>query len=312
MGEIVITGTGFGTKVGGGLPWLYLPHESDLNPDATYSRGDSGDLNHVGCSFTSGQAPTNSSGCLRALMNSGDNCPGWILPDCTAVYTFSHRKFGYDVLHDNNDTNHKYWRCWTNIGSGTGSNAISQIPDQGGSLSPRSTYDPIDSGTNGYYWYSRDGVNDVLEAITTNWHTFEHELQRSSAINTSDGIQVGWLNGARVCYFDTFKTYSDIYPENTFRHLFFSQISNNTEPADYFYYGPTLVEDSRCRVIVSDESTWNTAYEVDSVRDFCLPTEWADTEITVVLRQGIHSSLSGKYLYVVKSDGSALKIGSFD
>jgi hypothetical protein len=42
-----------------------------------------------------------------------------------------------------------------------------------------------------------------------------------------------------------------------------------------------------------------------------LPTAWAGNSITFTMRMGALSSFSGNYLYVVKSDGTALKIGRF-
>jgi hypothetical protein len=127
----------------------------------------------------------------------------------------------------------------------------------------------------------------------------------------ADGFMRHYVNGALLTTASALTTFNATYTSQTYDEIYFTQISNNTEPADYFYYGPTLIDDSRCRLIVSTESSWNTSAAVTATRDFCVPSAWDDGSITALLRKGIHSTLSGKSLYVVKGDGSAVKIGSF-
>jgi hypothetical protein len=86
-------------------------------------------------------------------------------------------------------------------------------------------------------------------------------------------------------------------------------------PAGNRYYADDLyVDDSWCRVMISDESSWPTNPGTGagtSTREIQIPTAWADGSISFVLRQGQHASLSGKSLYVILQDGTALKAGLF-
>ena len=308
MLPLVIVGTGFGSKAGGGKPWLYMPHSTDVNPDATYSRGTSGALRHIGCAWSSVNPPANTSGSLSCLMSSQDNAAGWSLPTATDIYTFAHRRFGYDTLHDAIGTNHKYWRCWTDIDGPNPPRANGFGAFTSGwptAVTPILSYDPLNSGPNTKYF----SATPISDAINTQWHTFEHEISPSSQ-SVANGTMTGWLNGSRFMHTTQLVTWDATWNVPTWKQVFFSQCSGDTEPG-YFYYGPTLIEDSRCRVIVSTESTWNTSTSVSAVRDFCLPTAWSDNQITVTIRKGIHTTLSGKYLWVVTNSGTAIKVGSF-
>jgi hypothetical protein len=316
MQSLTITksGGGFGTKLGGGKPWLYLPHAANLNPDTTYSRGTSGNVLHTGCSWSNTTPPPNAAGSLRCLMNNEGNVPGWTFTGTSSpqIYTFTHRRFGYNVQRDGTLTNHKFWRMWTT--------EPGQAQPPGFQF--RSSYN-YGSGNIGFGGYcDTDGFDNgrqtywdelgPLATLTTNWHTFEGEGQMSSAINVADAKIIHWTDGALYNNAAAnYLTWNSSYTARRCGHIYFSQIANNVEPADYFYYGPTLIEDSRCRIIVSTESTWNTSATASFTRDFCLPTVWADGQIQVTIRRGIHSSLTGKYLYVVRSDGTAYRIGVF-
>lgn len=297
----------FGTKPNGAKPWLYLPHGADLNPDTNYSRGTASNLSHTGCSFTSGTYPTNGSGSLRCLMNSSSNCPGWTF-DASGpgeLYTFTHRKFGYDALHDAVATNLKTWRAWTDVNGSFPPNSDVIVAYTTGSIT---TINPLvdiglvpagAGGDNSVYW-----DDTRLDYLTTQWHSSEVAFARSGSSGVADGKLWHWTDGKLQVSTSTLTSYDGTWTANTYKQLFFAQISNNTEPADYFYHGPTLIDDSLCRVITSTEPTWHTGSTNTYVRDFQLPTAWVASQITITLRQGIHDTLSGKYLYVIKSDGN--------
>jgi hypothetical protein len=317
-GEITITktGGGFGTKPNGAKPWLYLPHGTGLDPDINYSRGSATHLRHNAyIAHTTSAYPENGSGAVQSpTVPGGAGVAGWTLSDATQVYVFGHRKFSYDILNDAVATNHKWMRLWTNIDSSTppNSNVIAAFSDTT-IVDCRIVVEYVSvgaGGDNSVYW-STDG-NNAAAGVGTNWHTFEQEFARSSGPGIADGVMVSWINGKRANVASALTTYDGTYTANTYKNIFFSQLSNNVESSGgYIYYGPVLIDDSRCRVVVSAESTWNTSATTGYIRDFCLPTAWADDSITLTIRQGIHNSLAGKYLYVVKSDGSAVKIGGF-
>ena len=74
------------------------------------------------------------------------------------------------------------------------------------------------------------------------------------------------------------------------------------------------LDDSFFHIIISDEPTWEAASvgpEVFYEREIQIPTAWADDSITITMRRGVHSSFSGKSLYVIDSAGAAQKIGQF-
>jgi hypothetical protein len=108
-------------------------------------------------------------------------------------------------------------------------------------------------------------------------------------------------------------TYTAAGRDSSYSAAFDKVFSHQFEGLDgttsrHLYYDIISVDDSLCRVMVSDASSWSTA----STRalEIQIPTAWSASSITFTIRRGA-LSLTGKYLYVVKSDGSALRIGQF-
>jgi hypothetical protein len=300
----------FGTKPNGHKPWLYIPNNTDLLLDTNFSRGTAANVlaNPTDLTFSTTSPPPNGSGSLRVAANSSGAAPQWTHPRMTEVYSFVHRRFGYDTLHDALSSNHKSFRLHSNFG-GTAPPRTSLYHNYANHdetvMNPAVFIENIGGGR----WAS---ASAVLNAVTTGWHTAEYEATQSSASGAADALFFHWVNGSKEHNTTNLTTQNSSYTWDYWNRGALSQNSNNVEVAgSYYYYGPWLVEDSRCRIIVSDESSWNTTKNVATTRDFCLPTLWASNSITLTLRQGIHTTLSGKYLYVVKSDGSALKIGRF-
>jgi hypothetical protein len=74
---------------------------------------------------------------------------------------------------------------------------------------------------------------------------------------------------------------------------------------DYFY-----LDDSKCRVYLSDQSSWSDA--VTRGLELMVPTAWSDTSITVTCMQRAFASFSSKYIYVKTSDGTVYAPGSIN
>jgi hypothetical protein len=141
------------------------------------------------------------------------------------------------------------------------------------------------------------------------WQTQECFLKQSSGVNVADA-QVWMTNGGAATTRYSFVS-MDTDNANPYRDLAWHQVQSGVFPvgSGYFLgYDVVYVDDSWCRVMVTSSPTWS---EVSQVAEIQIPTAWAAGSITATLRQGEFTSLSGKYLYVVKSDGTAMKIGRF-
>jgi hypothetical protein len=144
------------------------------------------------------------------------------------------------------------------------------------------------------------------------WRTQECFAKQSSGVDVADGQ--AWMTNdgqASVKYLNK-KTRTAAWP-NTYRYLHWHQnqfCGFAVSAGKFLGYDLVYVDDSWCRVMVTASSAWS---EVSQAAEIQVPTAWADAgnSITFTLRQGEFASLSGKYLYVVKSDNTALKIGQF-
>jgi hypothetical protein len=68
----------------------------------------------------------------------------------------------------------------------------------------------------------------------------------------------------------------------------------------YIYIDDFYFDTTRSRVEIGNASTWSGC----TWREIQRPTAWSSSSITVVANDGGFSGLSGKYLYVVDSDGN--------
>ena len=67
----------------------------------------------------------------------------------------------------------------------------------------------------------------------------------------------------------------------------------------HFYTDDIYIDSSWARVVVGDHSTWATSTH----REIQVPSAWSTNSITITQHQGSFDSISGKYLYVVDSNG---------
>jgi hypothetical protein len=295
------------------------------NPDPAYSRSTTLNLGVVPATFvTSEVSPSGGTGVLKSPKDTSSGSWGCRVTNGFA-YVFTHRRYNWPVLTDAIFTNLKSFRVWTDEGGAWPPNDNLFFALQSGTVqSVTSTsleHTPSITGDSTQVGLLNLGSARAL--LGENWHRFEFEFKASSALGVADGVLCPWLNGARATSaggsswqptegIGGWLTGNATYNVNLWRDMFFDQISGNNEPAGAAtLHGPTLVDDSTCRVIVSDEATWNASATVYPVRDFCVTTAWSSGSITFLLRKGVHSTLSGKYLWVVKSDMAALKIGRF-
>ena len=63
---------------------------------------------------------------------------------------------------------------------------------------------------------------------------------------------------------------------------------------------------AQAQILVTDAAT----IESSRILSYCIPSSWADGEISAVLKQGQHGSLSGRHLHVVDAQGSAMYVGT--
>jgi hypothetical protein len=152
------------------------------------------------------------------------------------------------------------------------------------------------------------GLNPVPKA----WMIEEYDYQ-SSSVGAADGILQYIRNGvAAWTYNSRFAMRDSAYP-NPYRVLFFDQVSNNLiAPGTYQYIDSIYVDDSRQRVILSDEPTWKQVTSgQESHREIQIPVTWSDGQIQIIARMGSFDTFAHKYLYVIGTDGQPVSAQGF-
>jgi hypothetical protein len=188
-----------------------------------------------------------------------------------------------------------------------------------------------DTYQNGRGWIE----SPYLRSYDTNWidyppgntsgtfETYAHQyvswefLIDEGTLGNQDGVFQWWLNGRSILPLNLTWKFRDSNNTAWTRHIAFDQVynwfGNYTANAytDYIY-----VDDSWCRVVLSDETTFNTTLtgqvQPQHVREIQIPTAWTDTSISFQFRSGCYrGNLSGKCIYVISQDGTAVKVGTF-
>lgn len=330
----------FGTKPNGAKPLAYFPHSSGLGVDTTYSRDtataiSAADSNQY--AFTTSQHPVNSAGCCAVTQNDTDGSATidylWTTPR-NNLYCFHHRNVTPDIrtwVQSPYAANLKQVRARASINSGVPNTYMisGAVSDRGWMVSSDTTGGQVYHETGLNSTYMPDYDTTVWDSLS-GWHTVETWFRSASSDTAADGQAIMWVNGARVFYYPEselppgvgtdrstsgFRTCNGDPSFVGWNQLAMIQCSNQPTfqpipPSSFVYYGPTLIDDSPCRILLSDESAWNTSSSITKVRDFCLPTAWGASSITAVMRKGIHSTMVGKYAYAVLSDGyTVVKLG---
>lgn len=143
------------------------------------------------------------------------------------------------------------------------------------------------------------------------WSTEEEYHEISSAQGEADAQIIGVLNGEQRFVrsgvnshtgFDPAAHPWTYYKLGNFRYWAVPGVA--PWRANVLY-----VDDSWCRVYITDKPTWNTAEQ--KAMEIQVPTAW-DGDVTFFKRNGQFSSLSGKYLWVADNDDTKILIGSWD
>ncbi len=308
---ITKSGGGFGTKSGGGKPKRWYPFESSLQCDTNFSR-DTGNMTiNARCSLSTTSPPVNGTHSAKVTMSEGNMCPFddspiWTFESTNKLYVYVERK------HDHNDDNgsggalnDKTIRVWPLAGS------VAGLPD--GYLSIG------DNLALAFFEQTSDEVflnGTSWQAMAFNsggpgpWLTCEHLFREESAVGANDGVWTHLRNGVSAY------TYSRLWDtrsgSTTQQSVYLDEVSNGA-PTGQIYFHSLYVDDSWARVFISSESSYNTSTSTATqfIRSICLPTSWSNTSITVTLRKGQFTSLTGKYLWALTDSNTAIRIGQF-
>jgi len=200
---------------------------------------------------------------------------------------------------------------WVEYGQGGGMWPSAYIgfgnPDYGdGSL--RNSVQDQPHPTDGTLWGATN-----LTSVASDWIRIDQYLEQSSP-NVSNGTFKTWVHKPYSGGGITFdcdsgeNVYMTRTSSNNWRQWHFgSFFSRDTEPAGgglpadgYIYIDDIYFDVTRARVEVGNASTWSGC----SQREIQRPTAWSSSSVTVVANEGGFSSLSGKYVYVVDSEGN--------
>lgn len=72
-------------------------------------------------------------------------------------------------------------------------------------------------------------------------------------------------------------------------------------------YGEFYADDTPQRVAICDSATYSSSTQVE----LCRVTAWSDTEASIALYQGAHSSLTGKYMHIFNASNTPTLVGQF-
>jgi hypothetical protein len=92
-------------------------------------------------------------------------------------------------------------------------------------------------------------------------------------------------------------------------HYLFEGGGGRTLPPEgsYISYGALYLDDSWCRAYITNSATWGD----ETMRELQIPSSWSSASITVTLRTGRFSSLSGTYLHVIDNSNADHLVGQF-
>ncbi len=146
------------------------------------------------------------------------------------------------------------------------------------------------------------------------WNVEEEYHIVSSAADVSDAFIYGELNGQRAFDYGPEVSHNNaIDPaseQGRWSHYKLGNFRYWALPGAAPWRANVLyVDDSWCRIYITDKPTWNTAEQ--KAMEIQVPTAW-DGDVTFFKRNGQFSNLSGKYLWVSDNDDTKILIGSWD
>ena len=206
------------------------------------------------------------------------------------------------------DFNNKHFRLWGVKTDGTGrrdgySCYVGQ--DTGSGLTNAKI---AQEGTGIGGSYGADSWPNPLRQTPYQWHEDEFAWQDNTGLDTDDGILSWWEDGIKGWETERFNFRNATYP-NPYKRVHQRQVSNGCKPLSYAYYDQLYIDDSWCRVVVSDSATLNldttagTSYTIQPLP----PTEWNSTQISCV----ILGNITGKYYHIINNSGLRVAGGQF-
>jgi len=231
------------------------------------------------------------------------------------MYSFQKRRYDFA----NNPNNDKMFRVWPNPdANGYPNGYFSRVQTTGehnGNVEFAGSHTGLGAHSN--------FVPDMPGPLLHTWHTDEFYGQEGTP-NRTDGIW-NWARQGVMAYALAGRWLMNATgrtpPQNAnmFRGTFLDQVTN-TPPngtTDTGRTGITVVDDSWLQLILTDETGgvyhWgqtNTAEAFVSNREAQPQTLRTDTDVTIAIRKGSFSSLSGISAYAITGYGTAIYLGT--
>lgn len=181
------------------------------------------------------------------------------------------------------------------------------------------TINTLNSSYRFYFNGDGGGVYDSIlysanQMTTKRWRTEEEYHRVSSAPGATDAVMHGILDGeqkfvrANVDSHNGYDPSSDDYRWDHYKLGNFA-VAWSAPGVSPWRANVLYIDDSWCRVYITDKATWNTAEQ--KAMEIQVPTNWLASALTFHKRNGQFSSLSGKHLWVVDNDDNKILVGSW-
>jgi len=312
---ILSSGSVFGSKPNGSKPaWYWNPGKSAstaldsnsrntawaVDPDSSVNGPQYG-------SITANQLVTGSVAAYEINWNTAGRqatIQGMALPNATDWYLFSKWRTNFNMADAfplagnllDGQANMKGWRIWN---TGFTHDMVTGFGDDDARDKHVKLYENTDNGTA----FEVHGVG-LPKNI---WLTDEIQ-QHQGDVGVANAVTRIFEQGKLQATYTNVSRRSPSWTALYARFYGHQKERMNTLSSWRIWYDILYLDDSWCRVVVTDQATWSTA----STRgmEVQIPTAWAAGSITFVCRRGA-LTLAGKYLYVVRSDGTAVRVGQF-
>ncbi len=190
-------------------------------------------------------------------------------------------------------------RCWSGV-SGSAHDYKTGFGDSNSADNPVMFYENTDPGGN------HDITGGSLPKNT--WLTEDITLSQGT-LNNADTVTKYWANGKLL---------------TTYTNVGFADSAHSTNSTDCsaaltrwyaeqlqsvpgglkFFYDLLIIEDSLCAVFLTDQATWDDS--VTRPIEMQIVTSWTADSIDFTVRKGELTSLTGKYLHIVQSNGTTV------
>ena len=299
--QVTITGTGFGTK-SNPKPLYFWDFGKSTTQTSPLSRNTYAGI--IRGAVSKSLVAPGSETALQVDMGGNTNAAGpqdGVAFNSSSAYAWIKHRYEFNIVSASgaNGFNLKAFRLWDpyihdvfvnyqGSNGGTGHVEIEHTQDQKPAI-----------------WFG-------LTPVAKTWVIEEYDYQ-SSDVGSANGVLEYIRNGIAAWPSSSRFTMRDNAYPNAYSLLYFDQVSNNLiAPGTYQYIDAIYVDDSRQRVILSDESTWKVATAGrESHREIQIPVSWTDGDIQIVARQGSFSSFAGTYLYIIGADGQPVSTKGF-